>query len=186
MSERDAINQILLGLNEVPLDSEDLVSDIAIAEKIQLRLLSTKKRILKQGWSFNEIERTLSPQESGFIPIPTSYLVLTPEDNTLTIRDWKMYDKDEQTYFFTEDVNVTAIEDVDFADLPYYMADYIVAETELKSYIDIVGSDSDIREKKEAVIIARADAIRIDNENVDNNLFTANDENSQLLDRGSL
>jgi len=74
MNLRDAVNEILLSLNELPLDVEDAIEDIQIAIVVDTELQIAKKKILAKGWYFNTINMSLVPNIEGYIAIPFSFL----------------------------------------------------------------------------------------------------------------
>lgn len=187
MNLRDAINEILLSLNEIPLDVADAVEDVPIAIVVNKSLNIAKKKILSKGWYFNTITIELKPNTDGYIPIPFSFLALDggASEPNLTVRDWKLFDKSELTYKFTENKEVEVIEDIPFDDIPFSIANYIVAVASLQSYTDIIGDETGIRIKREAVNDARIDAVREDANNYDGNMIE-DSHTTSILDRTAL
>ena len=187
MNLRDAINEILLSLNELPLDVTDAVEDIPIAVVVNQSLDIAKRKVLGKGWYFNTIDMELTPNTDGYISIPFSFLSVDGGDAepNLTVRDWKLFDKELLTYKFTENKSCEIIEDIPFDDVPYMIANYIVAVSSLQSYTDIIGDESGIRIKREAVLEAKIDAFREDANSIDGNLLT-DDHTTGLLDRTAL
>lgn len=174
MNLRDAINEILLSLNELPLDISDAVEDVPIAIVVDKSLTIARKKILGKGWYFNTITMKLVPNTQGYISIPLSFLSVDGGDSEpdLTIRDWKLFDLKEFTFKFTETQEVVVIEDIPFDDIPFAVANYIVAIATLQAYTDIIGDGNGITTKKYALDETRIDAMRDDANNQDGNLLT--------------
>ncbi len=187
MNKRDAINEILLSLNELPLDIEDAVEDIQIATIVDKELDIAKRKILASGWFFNKITMTLVPNTEKYIVIPQSFLSVDGGDNepNLTVRDWKLFDRVELTYKFDEPKECKIVEDLHFDDIPFLAANYIVQIASLQSYISIIGNTADIRVRQESVNLARIEAIRENANNIDGNLL-GDSYTTNLLDRTSL
>ena len=95
MTEREAVNEILLSLNELPLTNLDAIDDIQTAIICQAELRLAKKKILAQGWFFNTLDIYLSPNTEGYIPVPKSFLSVDggADEADITVRDWKLFDK---------------------------------------------------------------------------------------------
>lgn len=172
MNKRDAINEILLSLNEAPLDIDDDVADIQIATIIDKQLDITKKKILSKGWHFNTITMSLMPNVSGYIVIPESFISVDGTDTDVIVRDWKLYDKENNTFVFTDAVECEIVQDIDFDDIPYHFSNYITAQASLETYINIIGNTDDIAIRRMAVDNARIDALREDANSIDGNLLT--------------
>lgn len=163
MNKRDAINEILLSLNELPLDITDLVEDIGIAIIVDKELDIAKRKVLSNGWHFNTLVHTLVPDPQGYIVIPNTFLSVD-NDGVYAIRDWKLFDIANKTYKFTESVDATVIDDPIFDDVPFHIANYIVQVASLQAYINIVGNSDDISLRARGVNDARIEALR-DNAN---------------------
>ena len=173
MNLRDGINEILLSLNELPLDISDAVEDIGIAVIVNAQLEITKKRILGRGWFFNKLDIELTPNTSGYIAIPDSFLsvdggVAYPD---ITMRDHKLFDRKKLTYMFEQSVKCTVIDDIPFDDIPYLTADYIVQSASLQAYINIIGNSEDISIRMKMMNNAKIEAFREDANNKDGNIL---------------
>jgi len=184
---RDAINEILLSINEMPLDIEDSVEDIQTAIIVNKQLEISKRNILSQGWYFNKTKRYLKPDLSGYIPIPSTFLSVDGSDayESIVIRDNKLFDKSKLVYKFTEPIECEIVEDMTFDDIPYIFADYIVKAASLNTYVNIIGYTRDISIRTDVVALARADAIREDARNTDGNILSS-DFLTSLIDRTSM
>lgn len=187
MNKRSAINEILLSLNEMPLDIEDSVDDIQTAKIVDTQLDIVKRNILSQGWFFNKITRSLSPDLSGYIAIPSTFLSIDGGDDyaDVTVRDQKLFDKSELTFKFDEPIECKIVEDMDFDDIPFVIADYIVKSATVHSYINIIGNTDDISLRTQLMQAARLEALRENARNTDGNVLDGTFVTT-LLDRDSL
>jgi hypothetical protein len=163
MNTRDAINEMLLALNELPLEIEDAVEDVPIAIIVNAQLEITKKKILSKGWWFNTIAMELVPNTEKYIIVPQTFLSIEGVSNSnVAVRDWKLFDKAELSYKFDDSVECNVIEDISFDDIPFVVYNYIVQSATLTSYINIIGNTDDIALRREEKNEARIEAIRED------------------------
>ena len=184
MNKRDAINEILLSLNELPLDVTDLVEDIGIAVIVDKELDIAKRKVLSQGWYFNTTDKSLVPDIQGYIVIPKTFLSVDGASSYI-VRDWKLFDKIEKTFKFDEAVTTEVIEDIIFDDVPFHIANYIVQFASLQAYINIIGNSEDISLRANVLNTARIEAIRDDANKMDGNLLESTYVTG-LLDRTAL
>ena len=187
MNKRDAINEILLALNELPLDTEDNVEDIQIATIVDKQLDITRKKILAKGWFFNTTTIELVPNQEEYIVIPDTFLSVDGSDanTSLTVRDHKLFDKDNLTYKFEEAQECVVIQDIDFDDIPFVVTDYIIQYASLQAYINIIGNTDDISVRTKMLDMARIAAIREDANNRDGNVLDS-DHMTDLTDRSTI
>lgn len=173
MTEREAVNEILLAINELPLEDEDLVSDLPTATICLQELVRAKRKILAQGWFFNSTTINLYPNTEGYIIVPVSYLSVdgSADNASITVRDWKLFDKANLTFVFDEAVECDIIEDIVFDDIPFTIADYIVQFASLQTYIKIIGSSGDINVRQQVLGSAKLEALREDARNIGGNLL---------------
>lgn len=178
MNRRDAINEILLSLNELPLDTADNVADVPTARIVDAQLEITKKKILAYGWEFNTLTLNLYPNTQGHIVVPETFLSVNGSDDNpeIIVKDWKLFDKEVNSFIFSDAIECKVIEDVLFDDIPFSIANYIVQVSSLASYINIIGNTDDVTVRNRALQEARIEALR---EN-------ANNINGNLIDSGSL
>lgn len=187
MNKRDAINEVLLALNELPLDTEDTVESIPTAVLVDKELDIAKRKVLAYGWEFNSLTISFYPNNEGNIVVPNTFLSATGgEDNPeIIIRDWKAYDKENNSFNFTSPVVLNVIDDVNFDDIPYPIANYIVQFASLKSYIDIIGNTDDVNVRRKEFQDAKNDAIRYDTNVSSTNVLDGTYE-QDLLNMASL
>ena len=173
MNTRDAINEILLSLNELPLDISDAIEDIGIAVIVNSQLEITKRKILSRGWFFNKTIIKLVPNTEKYIVIPDSFLSVDGGDDepSLVVRDHKLFDKEELTFKFDEAKECKIVEDIPFDDIPFTIADYIVQTASFQAYINIIGNSEDIRVRMTMVNEAKINALRENANNIDGSVL---------------
>lgn len=181
MTTRDAINEILLSINELPLDATDDITDIQTAIIVNEHLSIAKRRVLSYGWNFNTTYKSLTPQTNLHIVIPSTYLSVDAGAD-YDVRQSELFDKVNYTFEFTDSIDATVIEDVDFSDVPYVIANYIIKEAALNAYISIIGDDSNVTLRHNAMVQARNDAFRENARKIGGNVLTK-DYATDLLDR---
>ena len=123
----DAVNILLSSINELPIETEADYDVIMEAKLARDTLLEVKRAVLSEGWDFNRDENYILPlDQQGMIPIPGNVLDLqgVMGDN-LIIRDWKLYNKDKQTFIFEEPQKVNIVWDMDFNSLTHPIRHYI-------------------------------------------------------------
>lgn len=185
MNLRDAINEVLSNLNELPLDVGDLIKDVPTAIIVNSQLEIARRKVLSYGWNFNSLTYTLTPNNEGYIVIPSTWLSVDGyDDNDLIVRDYKLFDKAKMSYTFSGSVKLDVIEDSLFDDIPFHIANYIIQVASLQSYINIIGNTDDISLRKLSVDNARLEAIRDDANKIDGNLLDSTFATT-LLDRTS-
>ena len=173
MNRRDAINEILLSLNELPLDVEDSIEQLPTALLVDKELTIATRKVLSYGWKFNELTISFYPNEEGNIVVPDTFLTATgTEDNPeVVIRDWKVYDKENNTFKFKSPITLNVIDDVNFDDIPFVIANYIVQVASYKAYIDIIGNTDDVRIRREELQMSKIEAMRYDTQISETNIL---------------
>lgn len=187
MTEREAINEILLNVNELPLDDTDNVEDISIAAIADKFLTIARKQVLGYGWYFNTLEMTLYPNTSNYIVIPTSYLSVdgTSDSDPYTVRDYKLFNKSTNSFIFETGVTCYVVDDVAFDDIPYSIANYIIKIASFNAYSNRIGDANGMNIRANLMKEAKVDAIRDNANKIDGNVLTSA-ESTALLDRTSL
>ena len=187
MTERQAINEILININEIPLDDDDIIEDINIAVVADKFLEVARKQVLIEGWEFNSITLTLYPNTGGYIPIPNSFLSVDASTDSLSIvmRDRKLFDKTNSTHIFEEGVSMDIIEDIVFDDIPYACANYIVKIASLAAYSNIIGDVAGMEMRGKSMQLAKINSVRDEANKIDGNILSSTYATT-LLDRTSI
>ncbi len=125
----EAINELLDAIGEAPVNSETntglVEADLAVA-----RLDKTSRRVQKRGWHWNTLkDYVLDPDVSGNINLPAATLevdsVSRSAHKDVVQRGDRLYDRDNNTFVFTDPVTVDISLFLDFEDLPENARDYI-------------------------------------------------------------
>ena len=188
-SKLDAINSMLIGIGEAPVNT--LNSGLQEAEVAEIVLDSISREVQSMGWAFNtDIRYTLSPNSSDNIALPSNTLRvdttgLKRDYNTDVIeRDNKLYDRTKNSFIFTTDVEVDIIFLFDFVELPEIARQYIALRAGRKFQENIIGSGEmtqlQWKDEQSALFALRA----ADAENSDFNIFD-NYDTFRALDRGA-
>lgn len=185
MNKRDAINEILLSLNELPLDVEDSVDDIPTAQIVDKQIDISKRKVLSYGWQFNTNTIPLYPNTDGYIPVPKSYLSIdVPDNSSIIVRDWKLFDKNNLSFIFDNSVTIEAIEDVPFDDIPFHISNYITEMASIQSYINIIGNTEDIQIRYRSLQNAMVETIRNNNNKIKGNALEEQSVSDRLSRTG--
>lgn len=133
-----AVNEILqsVGLPEVNALDTSGQSEEAEAEAI---LDQEDTRIQKRGWHANTlIDKTYSIDTSGHLVLGSSVLKANPVSGSrylaekVTMRDEKVYNLDDETFVWTDDMRLNVVSKVAFAQLPPALRDYIIKQAAVK------------------------------------------------------
>jgi hypothetical protein len=147
MSELDAVNLMLMTIGEYKVN--DLInlagrSDAAISKDI---LNNTSRAVQSKGWTFNtDFDKELIPDTTGQIKLGGSILRI---DSTSTVRSSqkdiieranKLYDRQNNTHIFTENVTVDTVTYFNFEDLPEAARRFISIRSARVFHDRVVGS----------------------------------------------
>jgi hypothetical protein len=187
-SKLDAVNSMLIGIGEAPVNT--LNSGLQEAEIAAVTLENISREVQSSGWSFNtDIRYTLTKQNNGTIPLPSNTLHVDTVGlkrlyNTDVIqRGMFLYDRTKNTDIFTADIEVDIIFLLDFDQLPEVARRYITLRAGRKFQEDTLGSDTmtqlQMKDEQRALFALR-DA---DSQSADFNIFD-NYDTYRALDRG--
>ena len=148
MSELDAVNLMLMTIGEYKVnDLTNLAgrSDAAVARDI---LTNTSRQVQSKGWTFNtDFDVVLKPDGS------TQMIELGGDDlrvdTTATVRDStkdiveranKLYDRQNNSFLFTENITVNLVKYFNFEDLPEAARRFIAIRSARIFHDRVVGS----------------------------------------------
>ena len=147
MSELDAVNLMLMTIGEYKVnDLTNLAgrSDAAIAKDI---LNNTSRAVQSRGWTFNrDFDVIKRPNTNGEIELGASILRI---DTTATVRSSqkditeranKLYDRQNNTFIFTDNVTVNTVTYFNFGDLPEAARRFIAIRSARVFHDRVVGS----------------------------------------------
>ena len=147
MSELDAVNLMLMTIGEYKVnDLTNLAgrSDAAIAKDI---LNNTSRAVQSRGWTFNtHFDVILAPDTEGQIELGTSILridttsVVRSSQKDIIERANKLYDRQNNTHIFTDNVTVNTVTYFNFEDLPEAARRFIAIRSARVFHDRVVGS----------------------------------------------
>lgn len=163
----EAVNLMLLciGHNVISTLEGTKTAFITSAENI---LETETKRLQLQSYNFNtESNYPLTPDTDGYIKIPDNVVSIEyPQAflNRYTVRDSRLYDKQNHTFIIDNPLNVTIVFALDYEELPevvrYYIAilsAYKFTKRELGSQAVCAYTQDDVLEAKQAFIESELD-----------------------------
>ena len=146
-SKLDAINSMLIGVGEAPVNT--LNSGLQEAEIAAITLDTISREVQSAGWSFNtDIRYTLSTNSLGHIPVPSNCLQIDTTslrrdyDTDIVLRNQKLYDRTKNTFVFTDEVVVDMIQLFEFEEIPEVARRYITLRAGRKFQENILGSET--------------------------------------------
>ena len=154
LTKLDIINAMLASTGTAPLTSNDTQHPFFIKASNKLAIINTE--IQSKGWWFNRAIRTLNPDVSGHIVLPSNTLSADPVDRSkqYVIRGNKLYDLPNATNFIGAPVKVWFVDLVEIADLPPSAAEYLKAAAVASFYLDEDGNALKVNEYNRAVAAA--------------------------------
>jgi hypothetical protein len=184
-SKLDAINSMLIGIGEAPVNT--INSGLQEAEIAAITLDTISREVQSAGWAFNtDIRYSLSPNSSNNIPLPLNTLrvdttnLLRNYDTDVIERDGKLYDRTKNSFEFTVTVEVDIVFLFDFEELPEIARRYITLRAGRKFQENIIGSGEmtklQIKDEQQAFFNLR----ETDAENSDFNIFDNYDTYSAI------
>lgn len=126
MTELEAVNVLLTTIGEQPINSlsGNQTTDVTIARQV---LTEVSREVQSQGWHFNtEPEVSLVPDSvNSHITVPIDVARIDSKYKNVVIRSGKLFDVEERTYIFTDNLKCDIIYFHDFLDLPHPAKKYI-------------------------------------------------------------
>ena len=144
-SKLDAINSMLIGVGEAPVNT--LNSGLQEAEIAAITLDTISREVQSKGWSFNtDIRYTLSTNSLNEIPVPSNCLQIDTTslrrdyDTDIVLRNQKLYDRTKNTFEFTKEIVVDMVSLFEFEEIPEVARRYITLRAGRKFQENILGS----------------------------------------------
>lgn len=171
MLQIDAVNRMLTYIGEIRLAADTNLDTLAEGSDGQVALQALEdctRDVQLRGWWFNTFNMTLAPDVDGYIAIPLSWLkVTTPNDNYI-VDNHKLFDRDNESYLFDDNVEAIVVVDKPFDDLPETVANYITFRASKDLSLRTLGM-SEVYQ-----VLAREEA------EAQNEMYKENVENNQL------
>ena len=146
-SKLDAVNSILIGIGEAPVNT--LGSGLQEAEIAEVTLDNVSREVQSRGWTFNtDLRYTLSKNSDGIINLPLNCLkvdvtsVLRDYDTDVVERDRKLYDRVKNSFIVTEDIETDIVVLLEFHELPENARRFITLRAARKFQENILGSST--------------------------------------------
>ncbi len=147
-TELEAVNVMLSAIGEAPVSSleNSQLEDVAVAQNI---LNETIVDVQTTGYNFNsEYNYKISPDTDGIINVPNNAVFCdvsnrgsTP-DKDVVLRGERLYDREEQTFTFTDSLYVDMILILPWDDLPQPARRYITVKSARRFQNRVFGSDT--------------------------------------------
>lgn len=141
----NAVNVMLGNIGESPVADIDVPSlSLPVSAQTAITVLDEVSRdVQSEGWHFNTVNKlTLSPNVSDEIVLAADILHVDTLDSQQDVvqRGDKLFDRGENTYTFTKDVDVTATYLLDFTELHEQARRYITLKASRIFQTRVVGS----------------------------------------------
>lgn len=173
MTELEAVQRMMEAVGLAP--SSSLSNSAAAADALRV-LTRTSKDIQSRGWHFNtEHEVELTPDGSNIITIPENAIRVDTYGKDITrdvaLRGRRLYDRDDNTYEFTQPVLTTIVRLFEFECLPEPIALYVALEAAVRWADSRPSPHGGVRDLYRQRLMAKIDADRYRAEQSDVNVF---------------
>ena len=186
-TELEAINIMMAAIGETPVNTltGTLPADVVIARST---LTEINKQVQSEGWSFNtEIDVTLTRDSSNNINLSSNVLRVDanihqhPTIDPIQ-RGLKLYDRQNNTFVFEEDLICTVVYLRTFAEIPE-QARYYITIRAARLFVDrLVGDDGLRTYTQQDETRARVILTETDYANADHNLLRGDPSLTSIFD----
>lgn len=134
-----AINSVIQSLGTKPVNSVDSGHPhVAIAKRILNEELTQMQTM---GYWFNEqVGRDFQIDVDGYVYLPDDIIEVEMDNDKYIRRGNRLYDNEEFTYVFEDDVTLTVLVEIGIEDLPPRAYNYLVAKAKSIFFDDLDGS----------------------------------------------
>ena len=146
-TELEAVNTMLTTIGEQPVSSLDNLAGLQDASIARQILTNISRTVQSKGWVFNlDLQVTYSPDTNGEIILGSNVLRIDTTSKVrkstkdIVERGGKLYDRENNTSIFTEDVVVDRVIVLNFNDLPEAARRYIATRAARVFHDRVVGS----------------------------------------------
>ena len=146
MTLLEAINYALPYMGEATVTSVD-VRHPTVA--LIVRALDDHRKSLQGGtWWFNDKRVKLYPDSEQEIATPSNVITLVAVDDKYLVeeRNGRLYDLTNDTYLFSEAIEVQLKENLPFEELPHWAAEVVKQRAARQVYVQDYGIESTIKE----------------------------------------
>lgn len=183
-----AVNTMLIGIGEAPVNT--LNSGLQEAEIAGIMLDNISREVQSKGWAFNtDLRYSLATNTDNEIVVPfnclyvDTTLIRRDYDKDVILRDGKLYDRTQNTFTFTEAVEVDLVYLLDFETLPETARNYITLRAGRKFQENILGSPTITQLQSRDELDALLTLKDAETQSADYNVFD-NYDTYRALDRG--
>ena len=140
----EAINELLEAIGEAPVNAV-ANTGLVEADLAAKRIDKISRQVQKIGWHWNTLkDYVLDIDSDGYINLPASTVEVDTtgrnKHKDIVQRGTRLYDRDNNTFVFTEAVRVDITILLDFDDLPEAARDYITMRAARKFQQRLFGS----------------------------------------------
>tara|TARA_R110002096_G_scaffold112298_1_gene244792 strand:- start:806 stop:1396 length:591 start_codon:yes stop_codon:yes gene_type:complete len=171
----EAVNTMLGNIGESPVTQITVTSTLPISAVTAITVLDEVSReVQSEGWHFNTVlKQTLSPNGSNEIVLATDILHVDTLDNSKDIvqRGSKLFNRADNTFTFTADIDVRSMSLLDFTDLPEQARRYITLKGSRVFQSRTVGSQELEQQILRDELKARYNLEEMDGQGADRTIF---------------
>jgi len=182
MTEIDAINRMLRYIGELPIPSSVVISSLPDGHEAVLArtiLEETLREEQENKYWFNTFDVTFVPDTAGRITLPAN--VISFESNEYFKEGGDLYDKEQMTSVFTDNVELTCRLEITFDNIPDVFRTYVVLVAAKHLHVYLNGDETTQRELETKINLQR---IKVEKEHLKQSKFNLV-RGTRLIDRGT-
>ena len=182
MTEIDAINRMLRYIGELPIPSDVVIDDLPEGhEAVQARTIleETLREEQENKFWFNTFDVTFVPDTDGYITLPPN--VITFESNEYFKEGGNLYNREEFSGIFDDNVELTCRLEITFDNIPDVFRTYVVLVAAKHLHVYLNGDETTQRELETKINLQR---IKVEKEHLKQSKFNLVRGN-RLIDRGT-
>tara|TARA_R110000782_G_scaffold262330_1_gene354324 strand:- start:531 stop:1121 length:591 start_codon:yes stop_codon:yes gene_type:complete len=180
----EAVNTMLSTIGESPVTQITVTSSLPISAVTAITVLDEVNReVQSEGWHFNTVNKqTLSPNGSNEIVLTDDVMHVDSLDNSkdLVQRGSKLFNRTDNTFTFTGNIDVRLMSLLDFTDLPEQARRYITLKGSRVFQTRTVGSQELEQQILRDELKARYTLEEMDGQGADRTIFDNYDVASLL------
>lgn len=174
LTKLEAVNLVLRARGIAPATTLGSGARRTTIEALE-QLGETNVNIQSENWNFNRENRLkLGKNTSGEIVAPNGLVRVKPTYTdaykNITVRDGKIYDLDNSTFVWTQDLYVEATILLPFEDLPQPIRWYVAVKAAWMHGNSTVPGDASIRPTEVQLSMAKTNAMSFDSDSSNKNL----------------
>ena len=171
----EAVNTMLGNIGESPVTQITVTSTLPISAVTAITVLDEVSReVQSEGWHFNTVtKQTLSPNVSNEIVLDDNILHIDTLDGSKDIvqRGGKLFNREDNTFTFTGDIDVRLMFLLDFTDLHEQARRYITLKASRVFQTRVVGSQELEQQILRDELKARYNLEEMDGQGADRTIF---------------